>query len=435
MPRRTSAFSRRRLLTGLGATAAALPLLGRIPSAEAQDFPRRFVVFVSPNEPIEKKYWLPGPSFSLTDVMEPLEPFKDKLVLLGDMKMHTRDKDGFGGGHVGIGHLLTGEVNVPYGPENYDFWAGGISVDQFIAGQLGVEALTLAARPGGANGNCRISYSGASAPVHPFEDPQKAFDQLLGGYTLPPDELAALRAQKKTVLDSVAKQLGGVHGKLGQADREKLERHLELVKELEGSLAGGGTLSCSPTSPTGGYDFQSNSDYPTTSRRHMDVLVQALACDVTRVATLQLGNSGASNLTPKWPDFGVDVSVDEHNVAHNYNSAQNATTIAQREAVERFYYAQFAYLLEQLDSVEEGEGTLLDNTVVLWAKPIGRNHSGDQLLFMLAGSGGGSYSTGRYIELEDVPHNNLLVTCCHLMGLTDVESFGDPELCTGAVSL
>ena len=83
---------------------------------------------------------------------------------------------------------------------------------------------------------------------------------------------------------------------------------------------------------------------------------------------------------------------------------------------------------------QEGDGTLLDNTLVLWGKPIGRNHSGSELLFMLAGGAGGDLQTGRYLEAKDVPHNNLLVSCCQLMGLDD-QSFGDPDICTGALSL
>ena len=143
---RPRTITRRSLLTGLGAAALAVPMLRNAPSAHADVFPKRFVVFFSPNEPIDKAHWAPGAGLALTDVMQPLEPHKDKLVLLGDLRMYTRDKDPFGGGHVGVGHLLTGEVNVPYGSENYEFWAGGISVDQLIAQRLGVDALTLGVR-------------------------------------------------------------------------------------------------------------------------------------------------------------------------------------------------------------------------------------------------------------------------------------------------
>ena len=431
---RPRTITRRSLLGGLGAAAFALPMLRNLPSAHAAP-PKRFVVFFSPNEPIDKAHWEPGSGLALTEVMQPLTPHKDKLVLLGDLRMYTRDKDAFGGGHVGIGHLLTGEINVPYGSGNAEFWAGGISVDQLIAQRLGVDALTLGVRTGGANGNGRISYTGKNEPVHPIEDPLKAFEQVLGDYTLPPDVLAERRAQQKTVLDGLAGQLGSLSSKLGQDDRFKLEKHLDAIESLEASLQDGTGVTCNPVAPTGGYDPQSNADYPLTGRRHMDVLVNALACGVTQVGSIQLGNSGNSNVTPVWPDYGIDIPIDEHNIAHDYNSAQNATTIVRREALERFYYEQFAYLLDKLAGVEEGEGTLLDNTLVLWAKPIGENHNGENMLFMLAGGAGGALDTGRYLERTDKPHNDLLVTCCNLMGLDDIETFGDPEICTGALPL
>ena len=428
-------MNRRHFLAGLGAGAAALPLLSRLPSAHAQAFPTRFVVFFTPNEPIDPSYWEPGSGFSLTDVMQPLTQHKDKLLMIGHMKMETRDKDNFGGGHVGMGHLLTGEVNNPYGSGNPEFWAGGISVDQLIANELNVEAMTVAARPGGANGNTRISYSGANNPVHPIEDPLKAFDTFLGDYTIPVDDLAELRAQKRTVLDAVAGQLDRLKGKIAKADRGKLQLHLDRVRDIEASLTGNTTVSCSPTAPAGGFDYKANSDYPITGRRHMDVVAQALACDATRVATIQLGNSGGSNLTPSWPSYGIDSQTDEHNIAHNYNSNPSNANVNTRVALERFYYDQFAYFLDQLDSYEEGNGTLLDNTLVLWGKPIGRNHRGDDLLFMLAGGAGGQVQGGRYIERRDVPHNNLLTTCCQLMGLSQVTDFGDAEISSGPVSL
>jgi len=428
-------LTRRRLLTGLGATAATLPFLSTLTRAHAQSNPKRFVVFVTPNEPIGPDYWKPTGNFQLTEVMQPLEDWKQRLLMIGHVAMATRQKDNFGAGHVGYGHMLTGEINIPYGSHAQAFWAGGPSVDQVIAKHLGVEALTVAARPGTNNGNGRISYAAASQPVHPFTSPLKAFDSVLASYTLPEDELKELRAQKRTVLDAVHARTSSLRKRVSKADREKLELHLQRIEELESSLMNGGTFSCDPTTPDGGFDFDANGDYPITARRHMDVVAQALACGVTQVASIQLGNSGSGHATPRWPSFGIDTQIDEHNVAHNYNSDRTPANVSLREDLERFYYGQFAYLLKQLDSYPEGNGTLLDNTLVLWAKPIGKNHSGTDMLWMLAGGAGGALQTGRYIDRKDEPHNNLLTSCCHLMGKIDIQKFGDEEVCTGAMSL
>lgn len=430
MQRSKSSISRRRLLAGLGGAAATLPFLKFLPSVYAADAatPKRLLIFFTPNEPIAEKYWKPSSTgaLELLPLLSPLEPFRDKILMLGGLELKTREKDSFGGGHVGMGHLLTGRINVPYGSENYEFWAGGISVDQFIAERLGVQALTLAARAGGTHGNGRLSYSGKNAPVHPIQDPLKAFETWLGNVDKSPEEIDAIALRRKRLLDSVAADVQGLMPKLPSSDRIKLEAHLDAIHSLEAKLTGfAPSASCSPTSPGSGYDYKSNADYPLTSRRLMDVATQVLACNLTRVATIQLGSSGGGN-TPSWPDYGIDISTDEHNIAHAYVGG-NATQIKQREQLEAFYYRQFAYLLEQLDSVPEADGTLLDNTFVLWAKNLGYNHTSKKMMFMIAG-GGGAIQTNRYLNFSGRSHNDLLLTLCHLMGQTDVKEFGDPEL-------
>ncbi|MCA9657809.1 MAG: DUF1552 domain-containing protein, partial [Myxococcales bacterium] len=216
--------NRRRFMQGLGASLAGLPFLRSLPSQAAPgDHPRRLIVFFSGNEPIGKSYWKPagdGSEFALTSLkpmMQSLEPLRDKLTIIGEMALKTREKETFGAGHVGVGHLLTGRTVSPYGSGNAEFWGGGVSVDQFIASRLGVNALTLGARPGGNNGNSRISYLGKDQPVHPIDDPLKAFDKMFGGLGGDDPEKAALRARKKSVLDFVAKDLEAAKAGLSSA--------------------------------------------------------------------------------------------------------------------------------------------------------------------------------------------------------------------------
>lgn len=431
----TRNISRRTLLGGIGAGLLGLPFLNRIPSAEAVEYPKRFVVFFTPNEAVDKNFWKPGTGLALTPMMQPLTPHKSKLVILGDIAMQSRLDDPWAGGHIGTGHVLVGRKVIPYGTAESEHYAGGISVDQHIANALGVEPLVVGARPGGSTGASRISYLGANQPVPPIEDPLKAFDQTLKDFTVPPDVLAEMRAQKKSVLDTVAGHLDGVKGRLGALDAAKLDEHLARVRELELELDQTSTVVCEPTAPAGGFDYQSNADYPVTIRRHIDVVVQALSCDVTRVATVQVGNTGTSNVTPVWPSEGININIDAHNISHNYNNAQDSTNTQRRVDLETWYFKQFAYLLQKLDSYDEGAGTMLDNTLVLWCKPIGRRHSVNQMLFILAGGAGGALQTGRYLEFVGQPHNRLLLNCCHLMGLNDT-TFGDPAYCgDGPLSL
>jgi hypothetical protein len=423
-------ISRRTLLGGIGAGLVGLPFLSRIPSAEAVEYPKRFVVFFTPNEAIDKPFWQPGANFALKEMMQPLNPHKPKLVVLGGIAMESRLDDPWKGGHIGTGHLLVGRKVIPYGSSEGDHYASGISLDNYMGQQLGVDPLVIGARCGGSNGNGRISYTGANEPVHPIEDPLKAFDQTLGDFTIPPDQLAELNAQRRSVLDTVAGHLGGLKGKLSSLDAEKLDMHLERVHDLEKQLQQAATVSCEPLGPGADSDYKSNADYPVTMRKQIDVAVQTLACDVSRVATLQFGNSGTSHVTPSWPDEGININVDAHNISHNYNNDQNGTNTDRRVQLETWYFKQFGYLLDKLDEIPEGEGTLLDNTLVLWCKPIGRRHSVNEMLFLLAGGAGGALQGNRYLEFPGAPHNRLLLSCLELMGMP-ASTFGESQYCSG----
>ncbi|MCA9654787.1 MAG: DUF1552 domain-containing protein [Myxococcales bacterium] len=438
--------SRRRFLGGACASALSLPFLSSLVSRSVRAADgmqaQRLVVFFTPNEPIDREHWKPagsGDQFALTSLpamMSGLEPHRQDLLLLGDLEMRTRDIETHGAGHVGIGHLLTGRTVSPYGSGNAEFWASGISVDQHVAAARGVDALTLGARPGGSNGNCRISYTGANEPVHPRTRPDETFDSLFGDATLPADELAALRARRLSVLDRVTGDLQSLRPRLPGEARDKLDFHLELVRDLEQKLQDDTAMTCEPSPIAGGIDYDSNAAFPTTVRRQVDLMVQALACGITDVASLQLSNSGAGDLTPLWPEAGLDLNLDCHTIAHDYNQNRNATTVQRREQLETFFFDHFAYLLDALAAVPEGPdgGRMLDSTLVLWCKNLGYNHTGREMLFILAGGAGGALQTGRFVSLPGRSHNDLLVSVCQLMGLPDT-TFGDPELCDGALPL
>lgn len=438
---RTSTIGRRRFLGGLGAGAMLAPLVGSLARAGEIGPAPRLLVFFTPNEPIAREHWHPGGAgnefaldMPLRPMMQSLDPFRADMLMIGDMKMRTRDLDNFGGGHVGMGHMLTGHINVPYGEQNYEFWAGGISVDQHIANALDCDALTLAVSPGGNSGNGRMSYSGRNQPVHPTTRPDDAFDALFADALLPADELALLRARRLSVLDRVVGDLEKAKARVSASDRDKIDAHLQRARDLEVQLAQDTTLQCEPVAPAAA-DYGSNAMIPVTIRRQIDVAVEALACGVTQVASLQIGNTGADHITPIWPDHGINVNTGLHTNAHDYVQNPSAQATTQRVAVETFFFEQFAYLLQQLrDRPDAGGGTLLDNTLVFWTKSLGRDHRGDELLYILAGGSNLGLQTGRYIGRTDVPHNNLLVSVCNLMGLPD-ETFGDPNICTGAVDL
>lgn len=439
---------RRRMLQGLAASASLAPFLGSLPSqADGGEFPKRLVFFYSPNNSMDRNAWTPGGEGTeyalpqaLPAMLSPLDDFRDQLLVVGEMVMATRDKETGPGGHVGMGHQLTGWANRPWENQQQEseFWAGGISLDQFVANELGVSALTLAATPRGSNGGCRISYSAADEPVNPYEDPTAAFDAIFGNPDLDVDEVLTQNRRQVRALDQVASEIDRLRPQIARDDRDKLDAHLSKLGELQSDLESFSPADCDPLAPEA-VDYGSSSDHPVVARRHMDVLAQAIACDTTRVATIQTGNTGGSENysgTLNWPSEGLAFDRGQHVVAHDYEAEpSNATFYADRLALEQHHVSQYAYLLDQLRSIPEGDGTVLDNTLVVWTKGMGRGHSKDQLLYLIAGgSGFPELGPGRFLDRSDEPHNNLLVTLANLVGV-EIDTFGDPEICTGAMAL
>ncbi len=434
----------RRALLGSGLAAlGALPFLSRglmkeALAKEGAGPAQRLIVFFTPNEPVHADHWKPagiqdGDALtSLRPMMESLEPHMQDILMIGEMEMHTRGAEPHGAGHTGIGHMLTGRLVEPYGPGAAEFWASGASVDQHIAQALGVDALTLGVRSGGANGNSRISYTGASQPVHPQTRPDQAFDNLFSDFTLPPSELAELRARRLSVLDRVAGDLQGLSSRLPSEGAQKLDVHLTLVRELEQKFESDTTLECDPGDGPPALDYDSNANVPIATTHQIDVMVQALACGITDVASLQIGNSGAGSLTPLWAEAGIDYNIDCHTIAHDW--ANGPEQLERRLALESFHFRQFAYLLQSLADYPEGTGSMLDNTLVLWTKNLGFGHNSRRMLHMLCGGACGGLDTGRYIEREGQGHNKLLTSVCNLMGV-EQESFGDPQFGQGALDL
>jgi hypothetical protein len=235
------------------------------------------------------------------------------------------------------------------------------------------------------------------------------------------------------VLDVVAKDIGRLKAKLPVEDREKLEIHLEHIHAIELQL-GQAMNECSPLSLgiPGGYDHQKNEFFPKTARWQMDILAQALACGLTSVGSIQLGSSGSSHITPLWPEEGLNISKNYHTLAHEWTPTN---LFQQRMDVEKFHFSLFAHLLDKLDAIPEGDGTVLDNSLVLFCKPIGSsNHSQYPMLYLLAGGAGGALETNRYLSFDSRPHNDLLTSICNLMGFDD-QNFGDPSIGTGALPL
>jgi len=408
-------------------------------SADVLPIPRRFVVFFSSCGSITSAF---APTagergehdFQLSPILQPLEPHRDDIVVIEGV-----DQQGGGGvGHqAGMGGMLTGAALNP-GPFSAGAssagWASGISVDQRIAQAIGsdtaFQSLELGVQVGIADNMGRMCYAGSDRPIPPEDDPHRVFARVFADMTRDPAELARIRAHRLSVLDRVAGRFARLSARLGAADRQKLEGHLAAIREIETRLSPGPTRpACAVPSLSSGIDPKANDSFPAVGRAQMDLLVMALACDLTRVASLQWSRS-ASPVRFSW----LDIAAAHHDLSHRGDDDQIA--IDQLTRINRWYAEQLAYLIARMKEIPEGDGTLFDNTLILWCNELakGNTHSRVDAHYVLAGSAGGALATGRYLRYEgDVPHNNLLLSIIHAMGVDD-GSFGNPQWCTGPLA-
>jgi hypothetical protein len=411
-----------------------------LPSAHAAPAarPLRFLVMWTPNGTVPEN-WTPSgteSTFQLSPILQPLAPHQSDILVLDGLDALSAYK-GPGDAHQkATGQCLTGtelQEGTFAGADGLSAgWANGISVDQAIANHVGKEtrlrSLELGVYVSGAAVNSRISYRGPAQPLPPENNPRAAFDRLFGDPTETPASRAERVARRKSVLDAVTDRYQRVLPALGSADRQKLEQHLTALRDIEQRLDSPAVLGCQapPRPPNIGPDRIE--DIPQLGRLQIDMMVSALACDVTRVGTLMWGNS-ATDKTYPW----LDVHEAHHELAHRGDSDVDAKDKLTR--IYRWYAEQFAYLIARLKSVPEGNGTMLDNTLVLWISEHSKGNVHDRrgLPYVAAGRAGGAVRTGRWVRYAgDVPHNNLWVSCLNIFGV-QATTFGNPAYCTGAL--
>lgn len=437
-----SRITRRTFLRRAGGAALALPLL-QLPRRAfgQQNHPTRLVIFYQPNGTKKELWspqggteteWEPGP------LIAPLARHRRKLVLLDGVDL-TVAKHGPGGPHQrGMASALTAEIitegDFVGGDGRRAGWAGGPSIDQVLATALRpdtpLSTLELGVRARDAEPRGRMIYRGREQPVTPINDPIIAYDRLFGGMlTEPdPDRAAARLARRQSVLDAVAGDFAELQRKVTAEDRQKLDQHATALRDLERRLAliAERPEHCRPPLPGAMDDVMSEAWFGEVMRAQIDLLVDALACDVTRYASLQA--STALNAL-RFTFMGL-VDNEGHALSHAGNSTEHLQ--AQWERMLLWYSEQLAYLLDRLDAVPEGDGTLLDHTLVLAFNELsrGNTHSHDDIPFILAGGANGRLRGGRHLEYDHASHSDLLVSVLNFVG-HEVRTFGNPEFCKG----
>jgi hypothetical protein len=456
---RTRRLSRRAVLRGAGGIAIALPwleIMGLPRLARAADPAKRFVSVYTPGGTVidngaGENRWRPTGSetdFTLSPILAPLEPIRQKLLVMDGLRMASA----LGEQHqAGIIAWLTGTT------QSGDGYSGGPSIDQVIASRLAPmgysrASIQLAVRWGTGKSHGLLhpinaaNYEDNEAfdPIPPRLDPQEIFDSFFGTLDPTTGPEAALRIErKKSILDFVDRRYDSLAQGLGTADKQKIDQHLTKIRELENALDNGvvaGDVCQVPThvdtsdyNPTTGLesaddgsvlDGSTDAAIPKVGTFLMDMLVMALACEITPVASLQWTDTEAKHTFP-W------LGLNQH---HHFYQHDGGFRPVECEQIMTWYSQQHAYLLQAMDAVDMGGHTLLDESVVFFGTELAQppTHSKADMPFLLAGGGGGMRG-GRFLRNEgiaDDSHNNLLVAILNLFG-DERQTFGTPEFCSG----
>ncbi|MEL6181599.1 MAG: DUF1552 domain-containing protein, partial [Myxococcota bacterium] len=370
---------------------------------------------------------------------EPLASFREKLLLLSNVDMQV---GGYGPGGMhqqGMGGLLTGrplnEGNFRGNAGALAGWASGISIDQYLAQQIAGDtpytSLELGIRAdhhAGSEVMTRISYLGSNQPLPPQNDPVELFGMLFTDSRTESAAMIKLKRKRASVLDAVQGQFSSVYQRAGYEDRLRLEHHAYLLRDLERRLGISSALQCDIPDPPVELDPDSKENMEAITRNQMDLLVLALACDLTRVATFQFSNAW-NKITFPW----IESNIEGHTLSHAGPS--NTTYNDQWTRRNAWYSEQLAYLLQRMSEIPEGNGTLLDNTAIIWTSEVarGNTHTWRNMPILIAGGMGGTFKTGRYVHYETARStNDLFVSLLNAHGIEE-DNFGDPDFCGGAL--
>lgn len=429
----TRAMHRRRFLTAAAAAPLGLPFLSQFASAR-EVAERRVIFLMSPNDAMRREEWAmaeQGQSAALPEALPsylaPLSAFRDRMSVFGDLSKLAEHES-----HCPQ-TLLTG-VDTLNG--NGDTNAASMSLDQHLADILEVDAATFGVRCLPNDPSARWSSRGADQPVDPIMDPGLAFEQYFGDFDADPAELEAKRARKRSVLDRVAKDLSRFQSQLASHQRPRVEAHLESIRKLEADIDTTIVGACNPVSPTFGQDALDNASVPTSLHGLVDMMVQVMGCGVTRVGTLQFGRSGAGEIRPVWPEFGINIDRDCHfGLAHRYWDDPSDEATTDRRAQESWVSTHMVQrLLEGLEATPDADGnSLLDNTMVVWLHEMGSNHNAGG--HMAAVFGGPSWlQTGSFHSMPGRSLNDLLTAVSNKMGV-QTEQWGTPAYNAGPLPL
>ncbi|MDB4756014.1 DUF1552 domain-containing protein [Mariniblastus sp.] len=443
-------ISRRSVLRGLG-TVVALPALEAMGSSlgpstgpsralsasSASDAPKRMAFLYVPNG-MHMDEWTPsseGASFELKNILRPVEKYQSKMNVLSGLTLNGARPLGDGGGdHArSVAAYLTGAHPRKTGGKDIK---NGVSVDQLAADGIGhltrFSSMELGTEASSQSGRCDSGYSCAyssnmswrneSTPVAKEINPAAVFDRLFGNGSVKEKGNAKLKREKykMSVLDFVLEDAKSLQKGLGSTDRKKLDEYLFAVRQVERQIVGVDKLHLPETDVP---DYPRPAGVPREFESHvklmMDLMVLAFQTDSTRVQTFMFTNAG-SNRSYK----SVGANMGHHDSSHHGDNRDKKSNI---EKINVYHATLLAHFLQRLDSVQEGDSTLLDNSIIVYGSGIGdgNRHNHDNLPVALFGSGGKSFETGRHIRYrKETPLTNLYLTMLDQVGVK-IKSLGD----------
>ncbi len=452
---------RRQMLTALGLGAlSTITNVSSAPTARADGAapPKRIVFFVTPHGLVPKSWMMPiagGPTTAFaeralsgvpqaefSEVLRPLHPFRDRLMpieglshtsVLADIAEITRTGGDLNNHSVGVAHLLTGTRALQRGGSPCS--GGARSLDQELAlrtgapGRFGSRVYGYDYIPNATVAPFSFLGPGQATPV--VADPKAAFDDLMGYYVPvakgePRTREALLASMRPSVLNTAAREYELLAPRLDAEGKKKLDDHRDLVRQLEASLGAGVSANCDPT-------FTGNGQSVT---QFMRLIRLGLACDLTRVMTFVAP-------VPQCPELGYPADATVHGYAHQSISGATScgTTfnpVAERAMIDlgAWYAGHLATLLQELDSVVEGSGTVLDHTLVVWMSELATPTHLHQDTFALLAGATDFFKMGRYVRFPRTlanpiggfpatgpSTNRLFVSLLRAMGQSD-DTFG-----------
>ena len=432
-----SPLSRRTLLRGAGGVSIALPFLDAMAPRRAQAAdkaaPKRLITVITENGVVPSAWFPTGTEkdFKLGSILQPMVPYQKNLLMIDGLDNRTSG---------GTCHAV-GRCGSLSGQNNNGGRAAGITIDQAVANGIStgtriksIEASVYLKR----NFIYGLFFSGPGAMVTPEDDPALVFARLFSnGVPAAPGaanpmagaDFMALRMRRKSILDRTLDQYNKVQGTLGASDKMRLGRHMDGIREIErglDALTGDGTVmagaSCKmPDAPVG-------TDFPAHMKLQTDLVTMALACDITRVGSIQ---TRASLTAFTW----LGVNTAQHALSHGQGSAG---TDAQLNKIATWFAEQVAYMTKRLQSMPDSDGkTLFDNTLVFWSNDLATGpHGKKRLPYLLATGnftlpGGKVLETGRYLNFPGRAHNDMLASVGQIMGIDTSKGFGNAGMTKG----